>query len=331
MYAFECFTNFWTRLERSKLVEARYGEIWDGGCFRCKISAPGYHEGCSSRHVQGLLRQAGKQGWLRWLRWLWIVKGMWVFDTWQTWHARSLVQFISFFRIFVHIRALHYVNVSEIMCFCAFFAGLVDVFRTAIMQSTGPAEAHADERRWAARWDYEPLRCEMDARHGCTFFLGPDLCALHHSQFCIVFFLRDFFLSQWNSASSDCSTKFITNLRKLLPCRFFTLGRAVWRAEQGVWLAISVASNMQDVSHMFFAISMSLNVRGLTECLQKEEDAEVKAIGGKMDSCRHSIRCIDAILVGLHASRVKRMNNFVFFARCAPVPRPLSSPNLFQF
>lgn len=88
---------------------------------------------------------------------------------------------------------------------------------------------------------------------------------------------------------------------------------------------------MQDVSHMFFAISMSLNVRGLTECLQKEEDAEVKAIGGKMDSCRHSIRCIDAILVGLHASRVKRMNNFVFFARCAPVPRPLSSPNLFQF
>lgn len=72
---------------------------------------------------------------------------MWVFDTWQTWHARSLVQFISFFRIFVHIRALHYVNVSEIMCFCAFFAGLVDVFRTAIMQSTGPAEAHADERR----------------------------------------------------------------------------------------------------------------------------------------------------------------------------------------
>ena len=63
----------------------------------------------------------------------------------------------------------------------------------------------------------------------------------------------------------------------------------------------------------------------------KEEDAEVKAIGGKMDSCRHSIRCIDAILVGLHASRVKRMNNFVFFARCAPVPRPLSSPNLFQF
>lgn len=87
---------------------------------------------------------------------------------------------------------------------------------------------------------------------------------------------------------------------------------------------------MQDVSHMFFAISMSLNV-GLTECLQKEEDAEVKAIGGKMDSCRHSIRCIDAILVGLHASRVKRMNNFVFFARCAPVPRPLSSPNLFQF
>lgn len=88
---------------------------------------------------------------------------------------------------------------------------------------------------------------------------------------------------------------------------------------------------MQDVSHMFFAISMSLNVRGLTECLQKEEDAEVKAIGGKMDSCRHSIRCIDAILVALHASRVKRMNNFVFFARCAPVPRPLSSPNLFQF
>lgn len=80
---------------------------------------------------------------------------------------------------------------------------------------------------------------------------------------------------------------------------------------------------MQDVSHMFFAISMSLNVRGLTECLQKEEDAEVKAIGGKMDSCRHSIRCIDAILVGLHASRVKRMNNFVFFcALCSSTKAP---------
>ena len=57
----------------------------------------------------------------------------------------------------------------------------------------------------------------------------------------------------------------------------------------------------------FFAISMSLNVRGLTNCLQKEEDAEVKAIGGKMDSCRHSSRSIDAILLGLHASRGCRM------------------------
>ena len=70
------------------------------------------------------------------------------FDTSQG--QSLLVKFISL-RIFMHIFALRHANVSEIMSvFVHFFASLVDVFfpsRTAIMQPTGPAEAHADERR----------------------------------------------------------------------------------------------------------------------------------------------------------------------------------------
>ena len=194
MYAFECFTNFWTRLERSKLVEVRYGEIWDGGVF----SLQNFSSRISWRMFFQTCPRATPTSWKARL----VTMVTMVMNRERNvgfWHladlARSVIGSIHF--LFSHIRAYSCAALCECfwnhVFFVHFFAGLVDVFRTAIMQSTGPAEAHADERRWAARWDYEPLRCEMDARHGCTFFLGPDLCALHHSQFCIVFFSSWFF------------------------------------------------------------------------------------------------------------------------------------------